>query len=260
MELLKQTPVICQITAAVFVPAGGGVPVHRNRKAHGLAFNVDHMTTYRFADGKTLVCQPGQCIYLPKGADYTVDRTERSANPGAGVYAINFQLLEPDVNEPCIFQVRGREEMLSCFQRAVKAWRQRGVGFSEECFIDLYKIIKLLKKEVCSYAPMDKARQLLEPALRFIDANYTEQNISVSYLAELCGVSQPYLRKLFQVAFSVSPAVYMRNLRLDLAKELLRSGEYSVTQAAVLSGFNDTAYFSREFKKFTGVSPQEYGV
>ena len=42
------------------------------------------------------------------------------------------------------------------------------------------------------------------------------------------------------------------------AKELLRSGERSVTDVAILSGFNDAAYFSREFKKIEGVSPTEY--
>ena len=36
------------------------------------------------------------------------------------------------------------------------------------------------------------------------------------------------------------------------------SGEYSVTDVAILSGFNDAAYFAREFKKKIGVSPTEY--
>lgn len=78
------------------------------------------------------------------------------------------------------------------------------------------------------------------------------------YLAELCGVSEVYLRRAFRNAFGVSPAVYMRNKRIAYAKELLLSGEYSVTDVAMLSGFNDTAYFAREFKKATGVSPIAY--
>ena len=51
----------------------------------------------------------------------------------------------------------------------------------------------------------------------------------------------------------------MRRLRIAYARDLLGSGEYSVTDAAMLSGFNDAAYFSREFKKEVGVSPKEYG-
>ena len=50
----------------------------------------------------------------------------------------------------------------------------------------------------------------------------------------------------------------MRNLRLKYAKELLRSREYSVTDVGTLSGFNDAAYFAREFKKAVGKSPSEF--
>jgi AraC-like DNA-binding protein len=47
-------------------------------------------------------------------------------------------------------------------------------------------------------------------------------------------------------------------MRIRYAKRLLRSGEYSVTDAAMLLGFSDTAYFSREFKRSVGMSPSEY--
>ena len=71
MEISKNV-VVEQINAVLFVPSGGGAPVHTNRKSHGLAFNVAHTTTYRFSDGTVLVCKPGQCIYLPQGCSYTV--------------------------------------------------------------------------------------------------------------------------------------------------------------------------------------------
>lgn len=99
---------------------------------------------------------------------------------------------------------------------------------------------------------------MIEPALKYIDENYTGENISVAHLASLCGVSETYLRRLFRTAFSASPAIYMRNMRIKYAKRLLRSGEYSVTDAAMLSGFSDAAYFSREFKRSVGMSPSEY--
>ena len=157
-------------------------------------------------------------------------------------------------------RIKGRDEMLSLFSRAANAWRKKDIGYCEECFGDLYKIIRIIKKEMSSYSSKHRTLERIAPALDYINENYTKEQISLSHLASLCKISEPYLRKLFQNAFSVSPAVYMRNLRIGYARELLRSGEYSVTDAAMLAGFNDTAYFSREFKRAVGVAPKDYGV
>ena len=148
--------------------------------------------------------------------------------------------------------------MLSLFSKAESAWRKKEIGYHEECFGDLYKIIRMMKKEAAHYSSKQRTLELIAPALEYINESYTKENVTLAHLAALCHISQPYVRRLFHNAFSVSPTVYMRNLRIGYARELLRSGEYSVTDAAMLSGFNDVAYFSREFKKITGVSPRDY--
>ena len=51
---------------------------------------------------------------------------------------------------------------------------------------------------------------------------------------------------------------YINELKIALSKDLLASRMYSVTDAAMQSGYNDISYFSREFKKSIGVSPKEY--
>ena len=58
--------------------------------------------------------------------------------------------------------------------------------------------------------------------------------------------------------FLTTTVYKIRNLRIQRAKELLQTGECSVTEASIASGFNDTSYFSREFKKVLGFSPKEY--
>lgn len=95
--------------------------------------------------------------------------------------------------------------------------------------------------------------------MQYIHQNYTHENISIAKLADLCGVSKVYLRKLFHLVCGTSPIKYINNLKLLRAKELIDSGEVSVGTAALQAGFFNTSYFSREFKKEFGMPPTEYG-
>ena len=251
-------PVVLKITATLFVPAGSGAPVHRNRSAHGLAFNIAHSTVYRFGDGRVLTCQPGQLIYLPQGSSYTVDRSAPSEDPAAGVHAINFHLAEPLFETPFVISFRNRFGMLAAFQQSQAAWRQKQTGYREVCFSRLYTIFTLLLQSPGEAGHGSRAATLLTPAMARIHETFTHQELPVAQLAELCGISQQYLRRLFHDVCGCSPAIYIRNLRLRYARELLSTGEYTVSQAAVTAGFIDSAYFSREFRKFTGQSPSDY--
>ena len=259
MEFFQDGVIVSEIKLAVFFPKEKGTPVERQRTTHALVLNVDCRSVYRFDTGQVLNCQPGDCIFLPEGSRYTAARYKETDSEKRGVYVITFSTLPGEgIPEPFTLHLRGRDEMISLFSKAASAWRKKETGFYEECCGYLYHILYALKKELSYYAPQSATLAVIAPALRYIDQYYTEEAISVSHLAQLCHVSEPYLRRLFQRVFFVSPAVYIRNLRIRYAKELLATGEYTVTDAATQAGFNDVAYFSREFKKATGASPKNY--
>ena len=260
LELFDGEFIVSKLRVAILVPPGSAKRVHTDRPGHGFAFSVGSTTSYHFDSGKTLTCQPGQCVYLPKGSNYTVETEEETGNVGlVGTYAINFHLIDDDIPyEPFLMNIRGKDKIQSLFVKAETAWRKKYIGFREDCYSALYQLVRTFKSERSSYSRLDAILQKLAPALQYIEANYTSEAISLPHLAQLCGISEPHLRKLFNAAFSVSPAIYIRNMRLNYAKELLCAGEYSITSVAALSGFNSVVYFSREFKKATGVSPNKY--
>ena len=255
MKLFDDNYYITDIAVAVFVPHGRGTPVHKRRAFHGLALSVGQTILYTFDTGEEIYCADGECAYLPKGSNYVCSTVE--GGEGGGTYAINF-LTDNGDKTFAPEKMRVSLGVRTLFERVEGDFQRRGDTYREDCLAGLYRIISLIKKEKAAYRSKTKILERIEPALKYIDENYTKQNITVPSLASLCDMSEPYLRRMFAHAFSLSPTVYIRNKRIAFAKKLLLSGECSVTDAAFLSGFNDTAYFSREFKKALGISPADY--
>lgn len=258
MHLLEQNLVVSFIPHALQVVHGTGKRVHTNRHAHGLAYFYGGTCTFIFQNGPRIPIGPGECIYMPKGANYTVEYESYELSPSDGCYAINFHLSEPMDAEPFKLKVKNHQQILSLFKDAARSHKYKHAGYQEQCFSDLYKILYILKDLHASEYYSAKALTALRPAIDYIAENHTKENISVSVLAEKCGISESYLRKLFHKVYGLSPVEYARQMRLSYAKDLLDSGEYTVTAASEYAGFNDVSYFSREFKKVYKLSPNQY--
>lgn len=105
----------------------------------------------------------------------------------------------------------------------------------------------------------DEGRLLLERLLDYIHDHYME-NLSVSRLAELHLMNANRLSYLFQKHLKISPGEYLNRYRLNQAKNLLNRfhGQMSIKEVARRTGFTDPLYFSKRFKKYTGLSPSEF--
>jgi signal transduction histidine kinase/DNA-binding LacI/PurR family transcriptional regulator/AraC-like DNA-binding protein len=77
-------------------------------------------------------------------------------------------------------------------------------------------------------------------------------------IAEAVNASEDYLSRVFRQELGIAPWEYLTRLRIERAKELLAAGTDSVSSIGARVGFPDQAYFSRVFKKVTGLGPQAY--
>lgn len=244
---------ITDIVLACWVAPAKGGTTHSNRHSHGLALNCGEDKKYIFSDGKEYLCRKNHFIYLPKNSTYTVN-----SNNSGNTYCINFQLANDDTFNPFVFHLKNTDEVIQAYKNAEKAWRRKTTGYKLLCKSELYKILYILHNAyTLPYTPNLK-QALLEPAISYIHKNYSLKSISVKKLSELCGFSYEYFRRLFYGCYGCSPVKYINALRLKRSKELLNSGFYTVSDAALNSGFSDFSYFSRFFKKHVGISPNDY--
>lgn len=251
-KLLKRKIIITDIALACYVLKGQGSSIHENRANYGIMINCGEEVDYEFKGGKRISVSKGDMLFFPKGSSYVIRSRKGDC------YAINFELSDIGEVEPFLFKPKNKTDFLDSFKAAELAWRRKNVGYEMKCMSLIYKIFYNMRKEFENGYIDKKGTDLLAPAIEFIHKNYTSDKISISNLAEICGVSETYFRRIFQKAYGISPLKYINRLRISRARELLGSGMYSVAEVSFLSGFNDEAYFSREFKKVVGVCPSEY--
>lgn len=91
----------------------------------------------------------------------------------------------------------------------------------------------------------------------YIENNYTK-NITLEDVSREVNISSYYLSRIFKEETGENFIDYLTNLRIEKAKELLSTTQYSMKEICSMSGYSDPNYFSKTFKKNVGVTPTEY--
>ncbi len=97
----------------------------------------------------------------------------------------------------------------------------------------------------------------LAGAIAHIENHYCTA-LTTESLAKIAGYSERQFLRLFKSVFSITPTLYITNLRIKKAQTLLKTSTMSIGEIAWNCGYDDHNYFSRQFKKQTGMTPTEY--
>jgi AraC family L-rhamnose operon transcriptional activator RhaR len=81
---------------------------------------------------------------------------------------------------------------------------------------------------------------------------------TIEEMADFAELSAPHLQKLFKVQMGMPPIAYLRELRLEKARELLETTFCRVKQIGLEIGMPNDSHFTRDFKKKYGSTPSEY--
>ena len=85
--------------------------------------------------------------------------------------------------------------------------------------------------------------------------DHLDTGISVTELAEACGLSRSHFTRMFKESTQVPPQKWMREQRISKSKELLAASSRVLAEIALECGFYDQAHFCRTFMKTAGMTP-----
>lgn len=124
-------------------------------------------------------------------------------------------------------------------------------------FETVLSILLFLAGDVCavktptlSSSPLDMAKDIIERRFR--------DQLTVADLAAAVHLSRAYFIRSFKSRFGSPPIAYLLSLRVRAAKNLLRNTNLLCRDIALRTGFEDEYYFSKMFKKITGLTPTAF--
>ncbi|WP_127588831.1 AraC family transcriptional regulator [Paenibacillus koleovorans] len=138
------------------------------------------------------------------------------------------------------------------FQELLQAWGEKQTGYLIRCRSRIMEIMHLLI--IDSIDHKTSHLRMVETLIGLMYAN-EHKFYSIEELSREIGISPSYLCLIFKKTTGKTAIQYQNQIKIGKACDLLRSGEYNITEAAERLGFKDIYYFSRLFKKIMGTTP-----
>ncbi len=203
---------------------------------------------------------------IPEDCEYecAVFKTDMISPPGAaaGKYIKPIASQRASVCEHFSEKKEEHKAIIEAIDRLFSILSQKPPQYELAVYATLYSLFftfynsDSVKKSALSHTHEKQTAQLTR-LLSWIDENYAS-TITLSSLSKVSGFNEKYLCRFFKEQTSYTPIDYINRLRIEKAADDMLLRRLSVTEAAFANGFNDSAYFSKVFRKVKGVSPTEF--
>ncbi len=200
----------------------------------------------------SLPFRSGTVICIPP----SVPHTKEAKNGFLDIF-IHFPVLSLPTERPCLhFEDEDhRVEQLLCMIHGI--YHKKEAHYREIAEHLTLALAQLVQNKLGA----ERTDPRVERVADLIVENFNDPDFSVTQVMRESGYCIDHLRRLFRHVYGEPPLEYLLTLRVNYAKRLLRESpclHYTVAQIATMSGFSDISYFSRIFKKRTGLSPRAY--
>ena len=125
---------------------------------------------------------------------------------------------------------------------------------------ELEQLQVLMIKEYCKVVrevSTEGYHGIVKQAIEYINLNFSKE-LSLPFIADIINVSPSHLSKKFKKETGFTVTEFINKKRIQEAKRLLQISDHSITDIAILIGFEDPGYFTSVFRKLVGITPREY--
>jgi YesN/AraC family two-component response regulator len=170
-------------------------------------------------------------------------------------------------------QIRGRSiELLSLISRAavdggadgdtILTFNQEylaSINSAKEAEMYLLQLTRAVRKFARLVQEMSTVEHVdvISRVRHYIQRNYS-QKVTLEEAAAQVNLSPSYLSKIFRREMGIGFITYLNKMRVEKSKILLQNRNIELVEAGGMVGYEDQSYFTRMFKRFTGIPPGKY--
>ncbi len=150
-------------------------------------------------------------------------------------------------------------ELIALFEKIIHELQIQKMFFHSLCAGYLVQLLSSFSREVASLSSRNKtpADSGMENVITTMNKEFQRDHL-IEYYARICSLSLYQFIRNFKKVTNYSPAKYIEKIRIAKAKELLRDSDLSITEISGIVGYKDPFYFSKVFKKESGIPPSEF--
>ena len=222
---------------------------------------VDKGALHNVVNGTDTVLRQGEMMVYGPGL-WHMQHAELDAE--VSFITVSFELLRGEL-DPLVNRRIGLDSDAAELLHRMLSERDKNDRYSGDLIVCLLQMLLLTvlrngdkaESRLKTPASLQNENSIINAALTYISAN-ARKKLSVPLVAKNSNVSVSRLTKLFQERLSITPGEYIRRVKLEESKALIKAGEGNVSQIAELLQYSTVQHFSRQFKAKFGVSPSEF--
>ena len=208
--------------------------------------------------GNSIIAEKNQIAYMSKGLEYTVEFFDTAPDRDDSV-VFHFQLTNANGEEiaPTLIPKICIKTVDASLSLAIEAATEE-FNKSIVCLPIITSAIYSMLGLACQRQRQRVVNRKYKYISEGIEIMESNSDKTLAEIAEICGVSEGYFRKLFREYSGENPIDFRQKHRVEKAKQLLLLDTHSIGEIAEELHFSDIYHFSKTFKKVTGLSPLGY--